>query len=43
MNLNVELAESTWQEITNMLDNYLSLGEGQPDRDVDNPVTQLKN
>jgi hypothetical protein len=42
MNLKVELPEPTWQQITNMLDNYMSLGEGQPDRDVDNPVTDLK-
>jgi hypothetical protein len=25
-----------------MLDYFLSLGEGQPDRDVDNPVDDLK-
>ena len=42
MNLKVELPESTWQQITNMLDNYLSLGEGQQDRDLDNPATDLK-
>ena len=42
MNLKVELPESTWQQITNMLDNYLSLGEGQPDRDLGNPATDLK-
>jgi hypothetical protein len=42
MDLKVELPESTWEQITNMLDNYLSLGEGQQDRDLDNPATDLK-
>jgi len=42
MNFKVELPDSTWQQITNMLDNYLSLGEGQQDRDLDNPATDLK-
>ena len=42
MNFKVELPESTWRQITNMLDNYLILGAGQPDRDLENPATDLK-